>query len=72
MIGFKLNIFQKKSKKFMGNKNIITNNYTIQFDNVWKFCIGFIEFMLKGKRLLYCTNLFSSNEYEKNKQTDFP
>ena len=56
----------------MGNKNIITNNYTIQFDNVWKFCIGFIEFVLKGKRLLYCTNLFSSNEYEKNKQTDFP
>ena len=30
------------------------------------FCIGFIDFMLKGKCLLDYTNLFSSNEYEKN------
>ena len=27
------------------------------------FCIGFIDFMLKGKILLDCTNLFSSNDY---------
>ena len=30
------------------------------------FCIGFIDFMLKGKSLLEITNLFSPNEYEKN------
>ena len=30
------------------------------------FYIWFIDFMLKGKSLLDCTNLFSPNEYEKN------
>ena len=30
------------------------------------FCIGFIDFMLKGKSLLYYTNLFPPNDYEKN------
>ena len=29
------------------------------------FCIRFIDFMLKGKRLLEYTNLSSSNDYEK-------
>ena len=30
------------------------------------FCIGFIDFMLKGKSLLEYKNLFSPNEYKKN------
>ena len=30
------------------------------------FCIGFIDFKLKGKRLLDYTNLFSYNDYEKS------
>ena len=30
------------------------------------FCIGFIDFMLKGKSLLKYINLFSPNEYKKN------
>ena len=30
------------------------------------FCIGFIDFMIKGKSLLDYTNLFSLNDYEKN------
>ena len=30
------------------------------------FCIGFIDFMLKGKSLLDSTNLFSPNNYKKN------
>ena len=30
------------------------------------FCIGFINFMLKGKSLLDYTNLFSPDDYEKN------
>ena len=60
----------KKIKKFMKNKNITTNIYRIQaYDLVMcrNFCIGFIDFMLKGKKsLLDYTNLFSPNEYEKN------
>ena len=30
------------------------------------FCIGFIDFMLKGISLLDYTNSFSPNDYEKN------
>ena len=30
------------------------------------FCVEFIDFMLKGKRLLEYTNSFSRNDYEKN------
>ena len=30
------------------------------------FCIKFIDFMLKSKRLLEYTNLFSPRKYEKN------
>ena len=30
------------------------------------FCIGYIDFMLKGKSLLDYTNLFSPNDYKKN------
>ena len=30
------------------------------------FCVGFIDFMLKGKSLLEYINLFSPNNYEKN------
>ena len=30
------------------------------------FCIGFIDFVLKGKSLLEYTNLCSPKEYEKN------
>ena len=38
------------------------------FDSVMcgYFCIGFIDFMLKGSSLLEHTNLFSPNDYEKN------
>ena len=34
---------------------------------MWGYlCIGFIDFMLKGKSFLDYTNLFSPNAYEKN------
>ena len=59
---FELNMFQKEIRKFIGNKNIITNIYRIQaYDSIMcgYFCIGFIDFMLKGKSSLECTNLFS-------------
>ena len=53
----------------MGNKNIITNIYRMQACNsvmCGYFCIGFTDFMLKGKSLLDYTNLFSPHEYESN------
>ena len=31
-----------------------------------QFCITFIDFMLKGKSLLECTDLFSPNKYRNN------
>ena len=61
----------KEIRKFIGNKNIITNIYRIQAcDSIMcrHFCIAFIDFILKGKRLLDYTNLFSPNHYEKNDQ----
>ena len=48
-------------KKFIGNRNIITNIYKIQaYDLIicGYFCIGFIDVMFKGKSLLDYTNLF--------------
>ena len=59
----------KDIKKFIGNKNIITNIYIIQaYDLIMcgYFCVGFIDFMLKSKSFLDYTNLFSPNDYKKN------
>ena len=56
-------------RKFIGNKNIITNIYRIQPNDskmCGYFCIGFIDFMLEGKSLLDYTKLFSPNKYKKN------
>ena len=53
----------------MPNKIIITNTYRIQaFNSIMcgYFCIGFIDFMLKGKSFLDYINLFSPYDYEKN------
>ena len=58
----------KEIKKIIKNKNIVTNIYRIlAYDSICRyFCVGFINFMSKGKQLLDYTNLFSPNEYEKN------
>ena len=51
------------------NKNIKTNIFTIQaYDSImcWYFCIGFVDFMLKGKTLTEYTNLFSPNNFKKS------
>ena len=59
----------KEIKRFIGNKNIIRNTCRTQaYDSIMcgYFCIGFIDFMLKGKSLLDYANLFSPNDYEKN------
>ena len=66
---FEVEHFPKEIKKFIGNKNIITNIYRIQAYNSIMcryFCIGFIGFKLKGKSLLDYINLFSPNDFEKN------
>ena len=52
---FKVEHVPKEIRKVMANKNIITNIYRIQsYDSIMcgYFCIGFIDFMLKGESLL--------------------
>ena len=59
----------KEIRKLIGNKTIITNIFRIQaYDSIMcgYFCIGFIDFMLKGKSLLEYTSLFCLNKYKKN------
>ena len=59
----------KEIIKLIGNKIILTNINRIQpYDSIMcgYFCIGFIDFMLKGKRLLEYPSLFSPNEYKNN------
>ena len=56
-------------KKFIGNKNIITNIFRIQaYDSTMcgYFCIGFINFMFNGNSLTDFTNLFSPNDFKVN------
>ena len=67
LIALELNIFQKKFKIYRQEK--YHNKYRIQANDsiiCGYFCIGFIDFMLKGKSLLNYNNLFSPKEYEKN------
>ena len=69
MIVLEFNIFQKKIKKIIGNENITTNIGRIQANNSVMcgfFCIGFINFILKGKSLL---DLFSPKKSERNDET---
>ena len=51
------------------DKSITQNIFRIQ-DNesimCGFYCIAFIEYMLAGKTLLDCTNLFSPNDFKKN------
>ena len=59
----------KEIKKFIGNNNIIANIFRIQaYDSILcgYFCIGFINFIFKGKSLTDCTNVFSPNNFKKN------
>ena len=66
---FEVEYIPKEIEKFIRNKNIITNIYRIQaFDSIMSgyFCIGFIDFILKGKSCLDYTNLFSPNDHKKN------
>ena len=55
-------------KQFCGNKNI-TNIYRIKaYDSIiyWYLFIVFIDFTLKRRSFLDCTNLTSRRDYKKN------
>ena len=59
----------KEIKAFINDRNIKTNILRTQaYDSVMcgYFCIGFIDFMFKGKTLTEYTNIFSPNNFEKN------
>ena len=56
----------KEIKTFIDDKNITTNIFRIQAYNsvMWGyFCIGFIDFVPKGKSLTDFTNLSSPNDF---------
>ena len=58
----------KEIKRLIGNENIKTNIFRIQaYDSIMfgYLCIGFIDFMLKGKSLTDFTNLFSPNGFKR-------
>ena len=59
----------KEIRKLIGNRDLLTNIYRILANDsivCGYFCIGFIDFVLKGQILLDYTNLFSPSDYEKN------
>ena len=55
-------------KKFVGNKNMKANIFGVQANNsvCGYFCIGFIDFMLAGKKLTDFTSMFSPHDFKKN------
>ena len=59
----------EKIKEFIRNKNIKANIFRVQANNSLMcgyFCIGFIDFMLAGKKVTDYTNLFSPYDFKKN------
>ena len=59
----------KEIKAFINSKNIKANIFRIPvYDSIMcgYFCIGFIDFMHKGKTLTEYANLFSPNNFKKN------
>ena len=61
-------IFSNNKMLFFGLSFL---SYVLQFSGRNGFCIGFIDFMFKGKSLLEYTNLFSPNDYEGNDKIIF-
>ena len=69
---FGVELIPKEIKKLTNNKNITANIYRVQnYDLIMHgyFCIGFINYMFKGKSLTDFTNLFSPNNTKKNDET---
>ena len=66
-----LHKFLKKLKDLLDTttQNTKTNIFRIQADNsimCGHFCIGFIDFVFPGKRLIDFTSLFSLYHFKKN------
>ena len=62
----------RSSSSASQNKNIKTNIFRIRaYDSIMcgYFCIGFINFMFKGKTLTEYTNLFSPNDFKRHDDT---
>ena len=58
-----------KIKEFIEHKNIKGNIFRVQANNsimCGYFCIGFIDFMLAGKKLTDFTNMFSPFDFDEN------
>ena len=56
-------------KEFIWNKDIIANIFWVQADNSiirGYFCIGFIDFMLAGKKITDFSSMFSPYDFKKN------
>ena len=59
----------KEIKASINNKNITMGIFRMQaYDSIMcgYFCIGFIDFMLKGKTLTEFTNLLSPSNFKEN------
>ena len=66
---FKVEHIAEEIKEFIRNKNIKANIFRVQANNsvmCGYFCIGFINFMLAGKKLTDFTNLFSPHDFKKS------
>ena len=62
-----LSLFLKKLNYW--NKNIKANIFGVQANNsimCGYFCIGFIDFIIAGKKLTDFTSMFSPHDFEKN------
>ena len=69
---FEVEHIPKEIKAFIKNRDIKTNIFRIQaYGSIMcgYFCVGFIDFMFKGKSLTDYTNLFSPNDFKKNDDT---
>ena len=58
----------KEIKEFVGNKNIKANIFRVQANNsvmCGYFCIGFIDFMIAGKKLTDFMSMFSPQDFDK-------
>ena len=59
----------KEIKIFIDKSIVVASIFRMQaYDSVMcgYFCVGFIDFMLKGKTLKEFTNLLSPNNFDKN------
>ena len=67
-VSFGVEHIPKEIKAFINIKNIKKNLFRIQaYDSIMcrYFCIGFIDFIFKGKTLTEYTNLFSPYDFKK-------